>query len=330
MLKIDAHNHFIPKELLDRIRRDGAGINMEIIDVDGQEFIRHFEGFQYPLDKDFYDYDAKKSDLLRRGLDKAVLSPPPSFFLYWVDKEECRDVAQCYNDYTKAFCDRHSDTFIAAMATIPMQDISLAMRELERANKELGMTMVEIAPVILGKNLDEKEFFPVYEYCEANDVLVFLHPYFVGVKEQFKNYYNTNLVGNVLETNMGINSLIFGGVFEQFPKLKVLTSHGGGYFPYQLGRLEHGYNVRPEPKANISKSPMSYIGNLYFDTITHWAPALQFLVDNFGADHVCIGTDAPYDMSDAEPMDKVDALRISDEQKAAICHGVIEGLMGAR
>lgn len=113
--------------------------------------------------------------------------------------------------------------------------------------------------------------------------------------------------------------MIFGGVFQRFPNLRVLASHGGGYFPYQFGRLIHGYTVRPEPRVRDIKGPQHYLKNIYFDTITHWGPALQFLVDTFGADHVVLGTDYPFDMGDLSPLDRVEGIRLSEKALTAIC-----------
>ncbi|MBR3640998.1 MAG: amidohydrolase [Oscillibacter sp.] len=325
-MKIDAHSHFIPDTLLEMIRKDGAFCNTEIIDVDGKPFIRHFEGFQYPMFEGFYKPEVKLADMAKMGLDHTVLSVSPGTFYYWIDAGAALETSKICNDWVSDLSKKDPAHF-SGMATIPMQDIPAALKELERAHEKLGLNALEIAPVINEKNLDEKEFFPIYEYCAANGILIALHPYYIGVKPQFARYYNTNLIANVLETNMGINSLIFGGAFEQFPALRVLAAHGGGYFPYQLGRLVHGYEVRNEAKVNIPKAPDQYLDNLYYDTITHWLPPLQFLADTFGADHVVIGTDYPYDMGDYQPVEHVKALRLTDAERELIFGGNVEKLL---
>lgn len=325
-MKIDAHSHFIPENLLDFIRKEGTKINTEIIVQNGKEYIRHFEGFQYPLFPGFYDRKEKLSDMQKMRIDHTVLSVSPGSFYYWIDAEAALETSKMCNDWVSALSADDPEHF-SGMATLPMQDIHLSLKELERAHEKLGLQALEIGPVINDKNLDEREFFPIYEYCAANHILIALHPYYIGVKPQFARYYNTNLIANVLETNMGINSLIFGGVFEQFPDLKVLGAHGGGYFPYQLGRLVHGHKVREEAKINIKKSPDAYLSNLYYDTITHWTPALQFLIDNFGADHVVIGTDYPYDMGDYQPVEHVEELRLTAAQREKILSGNIYSLL---
>lgn len=313
-MKIDAHSHFIPGTLLDFIEKEGGAIHTEIIQQNGRKFVRHFEGFQYPLFPAFYDSKIKLEDMAKMGIDHSVQSVSPGSFYYWVDAKAALETSKICNDWVSALV-QSDPVHFSGMATLPMQDIPLSLQELERAHKKLGLNALEIAPVINERNLDELDFFPIYEYCSENNILIALHPYYIGVKPQFARYYNTNLVANVLETSMGINSLIFGGVFKQFPDLKVLCAHGGGYFPYQVGRLIHGHKVRPETKVNISASPETYLKNLYYDSITHWTPALQFLVDNFGAEHVVIGTDYPYDMGDYAPIERVDALRLTNSQR---------------
>ena len=236
-------------------------------------------------------------------------------------------MAKLCNDWVADFINKHPKQF-GGMATLPMQDIEESLKELERAHNKLGLKAVEIAPVILGKNLDEEEFLPIFEMAEKYNILVYLHPYYVGVKQPYNKYYHTNTMGNPIETALGISHLIFGGIFEKYPGLKILTSHGGGYFPYQLGRLIHAYNVRPEPKVNISKPPEQYLKNIYYDTITHWAPAIEFLIKNFGADKVVIGTDYPYDMGDLNPMDILDKIALTVEEREKIQQGNITELLG--
>ena len=201
---------------------------------------------------------------------------------------------------------------------VPMQNIGLAIDELSRVHTEKGMNAVEIAPVINGKMLDAPEFFPFYEYCEKMEILIYLHPARVGKMAPYDKFHGMNLMGYVEETNWALVRMIFGGVFQRFPHLKVLTSHGGGNFPYQYGRLLHGFEVRAEAKEFIQSPPSEYVKNIYFDTITHWKPSLQFLVDSFGADHVLMGTDYPYDMADSDPVGSVNALRLTSKERVSV------------
>jgi aminocarboxymuconate-semialdehyde decarboxylase len=319
---IDIHNHFIPNALFDYVREHGDSLHAQIIDLNGKEYIRHEAGFQHPILKEYFDYQAKTEDMDRMGIDKAVLSLSPSVFFYYADIEFTITTSQLCNNWLADFISKYGQRF-DGMATLPMQDEKEALRELIRAHETLGFNAIEIAPVIINKQLDEEVFFPIYEYCANQQILIFLHPYFPGYpkKPEYARYYNSNLMGNVNETNIGINHMIFGGVFEQFPSLKVLTAHGGGYFPYQAGRIVHGYEVRKEPKIRISKSPESYFGNVFFDTITHWTASLQFLSDNFGAGQIMLGTDYPYDMGDENPVETVGKLRITEKERQKVLYG---------
>lgn len=316
-MRIDTHNHFLPDVVIEYIRHHGARLNSELVIKDGRTFVLDHAGSSFPVFHEYYDYKAKVADLDKMGIDMAVLSVVPNTYYYWADVSAALDIARISNDWVSDLCSQHPDRF-RGMANVPMQDPVLALKELQRAHEDLKLNALGIAPVINDQQLDEKCFFPIYEYCAENSILLHLHPCFSKCKSELQKYYNTNLVGNVYQTNLGLNHLIFGGVFERFPKLKVFASHGGGYFPYQMGRLRHGYEVRSEPHENISKSPELYAGNIYFDTITHWPAALQFLVDQFGSDHVMIGTDYPFDMGDYHPVDHVRALRLTAQERENI------------
>lgn len=328
-MKIDAHSHFFPPTLAEYIKKHSDKVNTEIVLKDGKEFVKHKEGAMYPLFEGFYSREKKLEDMERMGIDHSVLSVNPGCFYYWIDAGTAYETSRICNDWVAEFAAEDPRHF-SGMATIPLQDIELSLKELKRAHEELGLNGLEIGPVINGRNIDGKEFFPIYKYCEKNNILISLHPYYIGDKENYTKYYNTNLVANVLETNMGINSLIFGGAIENYPGLKILCAHGGGFFPYQLGRLMHGYKVRKEPKENISKSPEHYLDSIYYDTITFWAPALEFLVNNFGADHVVIGTDYPYDMGDDKPVEHVNELRIDAYGRKQIYADNMKQLLGIK
>jgi len=248
-------------------------------------------------------------------------------FFYDADSKAALGASQVCNDWAAEKVRAHKDRFIG-MASLPMQDIDLALSELKRVREQLGMRAVQIAPIIEGVNLDDLRFDPIFQYCAEHGMLLLLHPRAHGKNIFYENYYNQNIIGNPLETSVALNRLIFGGVFERHPALKVLASHGGGYFPYQFGRMMHGYKARKEARVNIPASPEKYLGNIYYDSITHWVPPLQFLVDTFGADHVVIGTDYWLGMGDFEPLQKVDALRLTKAQREMIYSGNLLRLLG--
>jgi aminocarboxymuconate-semialdehyde decarboxylase len=180
------------------------------------------------------------------------------------------------------------------------------------------MRGIEIGSNINGKYLDDPDLWPFYEKAQRLGTFIFVHPINVAGLERMQKYHLRNLIGNPLDTSLAIASIIFGGVLESFPRLKFCFAHAGGFTPYQQGRLERGYHVRSECKT-ISKPPIEYIKLLYFDTITHYAPALSYLIETVGSDHVLMGSDYPFDMGDPNPVSTVKDLKtISNPEKRKV------------
>jgi aminocarboxymuconate-semialdehyde decarboxylase len=318
-MNIDVHAHFLPDTLIDYIAQNPESTGRKI-EHDGSEAFLVSEKLKMKqkIQAGYYDHSIRSEFMMNKNIDKMVLSLTPSLYNYHIDKDVCLEMCIISNDWVAEQA-RQKPEELAAMMTLPMQDQTLTLKELERAHTRLGINAVEIEPIILGKTLDEEEFYPFFEYCESNGVLIYLHPTpILDVKDlPLKKYYNMNLLGTCLETTVGLDHMILGGVFEKFGRLSVLASHGGGFLPYQIGRLDHGFAVRPEVKKNIKQNPGDYMRkNVYFDTITHSPEALRFLISSVGADHVLMGTDYPYDMGDLDPVKHVREaeLKSSDEQ----------------
>ncbi len=324
-MNIDVHAHYIPDTIFDCIRENGRALEAQLEYRDDVPWINIGNTLFYPVTSQYYDKKTMIESMARRRLDRSVLSISPLYFFYGADAGLTLEVCRLCNDWLADYV-RKGDGYFEGMATVPMQDSKLAAAEMERAAADLGMKAVEIAPVINGKMPDDEEFYPFYDFCEKNGIVIYLHPARAEKKPPYDKYHAMNMIGYVEETNWALMRMIFGGVFERFPDLKVLSSHGGGHFPYQFGRYMHGHQVRQEARAVISDGPEKYLKNIYFDTITHWTPALQFLVDTYGADHVLMGTDYPYDMADFDPVSSVDALRVTAEQRTAIKCGNWERL----
>jgi aminocarboxymuconate-semialdehyde decarboxylase len=166
------------------------------------------------------------------------------------------------------------------------------------------------------ENLNEKKFDEVWAAAVALDACIFIHPWEMMGREQTQKYWLPWLVGMPAETTRAICSMIFGGVFERFPKLRVAFAHGGGAFPFTIGRIEHGFNERPDLVAiDNAVNPRSYFGKIYFDSLVHDAKALQYLVDVAGEDFVCLGTDYPFPLGELQPGKLIESMSWSDSLK---------------
>ena len=303
-MNFDMHSHFIPQEFVDAIAKPGSVWQAKLVKKEGQPWILHDQGYGYPLAPGFHDTAARLADMARTKLDMAAVSASPTIFYYYADAKLALEVAKMTNNGIFGLTREYPDKFVG-MGTLPMQDVDLAIKELRRCVQDLGFRSIQIGSNVQGVQFDDPSYLRFFKECEALEVFVFFHPYYVGTKEMFTKYYLTNLYGNPLDTAMCVASLIFGGVLENCPKLKVGFTHGGGFFPYQLGRLKHGYEVRNEPKVNGVKSPEKYVHQLYFDTIVFLDKQLRFLIDMAGADHVMLGTDYAFDMAEFAPVDFV-------------------------
>jgi aminocarboxymuconate-semialdehyde decarboxylase len=247
-----------------------------------------------------------------------VLSVPPFLFLYSVPPADSLELCRKINNAFADAVSRHPTRF-AALANLPMQEPELAARELERAVRELGLRGAEICSNVNGKNLDDKGLAPFYAKLQELDVPVFIHPSNVLGADRLRPYHLQNLIGNPSDTAVAAASLIFGGVLKEFPRLKFYLAHGGGSCPFLRGRWEHGWQVRREARARIVRPPSEYLKLLYFDSLVHSVPALNYLVETMGAGRVMMGSDYPFDMGDARPVNDIAALpHLADDQKELI------------
>jgi len=298
-VRIDMHAHLIPEPLLREIHRAPERYPVRVEEKESVLWFRHEQGYQYPVPAEFYDAGAIIAALDRVGLDQRVFSLSPTLFFYERPQETRNRVCRLYNDAAADLVQRNGGR-IQAMASVPLPDVAAAVKELERA-LDLGLTGVEIGTNIERHTLDEPEFFPFFQRCAELDVPVFLHPYYVGPKPMMERYYLTNSIGNPLDTAIAIANLIHGGVLERLPRLKVVLAHAGGFFPYQRGRLDHAFRVRREPRVSTSRTPSDHLAGVYYDSISHSAAALRFLVESLGAGKVMLGSDAPFDMGPDDP-----------------------------
>jgi aminocarboxymuconate-semialdehyde decarboxylase len=327
-MRIDVHAHLVPEAAFDLLP-DGARRGLGLPGSDGRTQPANqgggFEGVQ------LYNIERRLRDMDTQLVDMQVLSGVPgTMFFYGREEAEAVEACRRVNDAFAATVAANPKRF-AAIATLPLQAPEAAARELERAVRDLGLRGCEISSNVNGKNLDDKALAPFYAKAQELDVPIFIHPSGVpGLNERLGSYYLTNLIGNPMDTTIAAASLIFGGVLEEFPRLKVYLAHGGGACPYIRGRWEHGWRVRKEAHANIERPPSEYFQQLYFDSLVHGGPALNFLAATVGPERIMLGTDYPFDMGNYRSVEAIDAVAgATDAQKDLMLGGNAARLFGS-
>lgn len=306
-IAVDIHTHVEFADTLTVVKKqysDEEIFSRFVVATMGERSARINKGLTPALREPLRDIQKKRSDMEGRRIAFSILSSTPFAFFYEIEAVLAVELARYQNDQLAAMV-KGSPASFAAMATLPLQAPEAALRELDRAINTLGLRGIEIGSHVGGRELGDKAFWPVYELLEAKGLPMFIHPHNVAGMDRLQEFYLSNLIGNPLDTTIAAANLIFSGVLEKYPNLKVILAHGGGQLPYIFGRLEHGYQVRPECRDFIHKSPRQFLGNFYFDTLAHSDEALGYLVSLAGSDHVLLGTDYPYDMGDDSPVETV-------------------------
>lgn len=319
-MKVDVHTHFIPPQIIAEARQGSGPDRLSIEQRNGAEWMVHREGYHYPLGPQFWDVEAKLEHMDHLGLDVSILSIAPTLFFYNLDADSAWALARTANEAVAEMASR-SEGRLYGMATVPLQDPPAAAHELRRAVQELGLRGVQIGTSMEARPLDDPAFEPFFQASEELGAPVVLHPYYVGPRPQLGDFYFTNLIGNPLETCLAAARLICSGFLDRHPELAMVLVHAGGFLPFQVGRLDHGFQVRPETRSRIERQPSSYLRRFYMDTITHASLPLRFLVDLMGADRVVLGTDIPFDMADLDFARHLSAVDVDNGAGQAIAGG---------
>jgi aminocarboxymuconate-semialdehyde decarboxylase len=316
---VDVHNHVLTPEAQE-IAAEWYEPAFEPYDLyAGAKSARHNrEGFGQ-LVEPMTDPQRRLRDMDARGVDVQLLSIFVSQYYYWLDAAKGFELSQMQNQHVAELVATNPARFAGA-ATVPMQDPPTAARELERARTELGFRAVQISTNVNGEDLDSPRFDPFFAAAEDLGMLVILHPNGFTEGCRLNTHYLINVIGNPLDSTIATSRMIFSGLLERHPRLRVCVVHGGGYTPFYWPRMDHAYSVRPECRASISRPPSSYLrSNFYFDTMVFEPRMLQRLVEDFGADRIVLGTDYPFDMGEERPVDLVTSIPgISDEEVTAI------------
>lgn len=266
------------------------------------------------------DPAARLGPMDEMGIDLQGLATFVSEYHYWAPGPAAAESARVQNDNLAAAAAAHPDRFVPLGATVPLQDVDLAIAEMDRAVDELGFKGLQIGGTIAGRNLDEPRFRPFWAAVEAKGIPVILHPSGYPEGERFSDYFLVNCIGNPLETMVAATRMIFSGLFEEHPQLKLVLLHGGGYLPFYSSRADHTWEVRPETRVHIPDHPPShYMRMLFYDTMVFQPLYLRHLVEVVGVDRVMLGTDFPFDMGETDPLALINATEgLSDDDSAAI------------
>src|SRR5262245_54363454 len=318
-MRIDVHTHVVPPQWDDWASHYGGGAWPRLEPRDpchatiftGNKFFRDIDDRAWSLERRLEDMD-------RLGIDRQAISPPPVMFCYWAEAKAGQAFARMQNEFIAGVAARHPARF-TGMATVPLQDPALAITELRHAREALGLRAVEIGTCPGGRDFDDPALFPFFTACRDLGVAVFVHPAapLVG-QERLAKYYFPQIVGNPLETAVAISKLIYGGVLERLPDLRICFAHGGGAFPFTLGRLDHAWSVRPDGPELIPRRPRDYARLLHFDSLTHSASGLRFLVAEFGAERVAMGSDYPFDLGSPDPVAAVGEAGLDPKARALV------------
>jgi aminocarboxymuconate-semialdehyde decarboxylase len=329
-VKIDLHTHILPKTWPDLRERYGYGgfVRLEHVSQCCARMMIDDRFFRN-VSENCWSPEVRIRDCDQTDVHLQVLSTVPVMFSYWAKPEHGADLAKLLNDHAAGIVADNPKRFVA-LGTLPMQAADLAIRELERCIETLAMPGVQIGSHINGWNLDHPNVFPVLEACQDLGAAVFVHPWDMMAKDRMNKYWLSWLVGMPAETALAICSVIFGGVLERLPRLRIGFAHGGGAFPGTFGRIEHGYAVRPDLCAvDNAKSPRSYLGRFYVDSLVHDPDALRHLIKLVGAERIAMGSDYPFPLGEDRPGALIESMSdLSPQTKDRLLFGTAQEFLG--
>jgi aminocarboxymuconate-semialdehyde decarboxylase len=313
MLKIDMHTHIIPRNWPDLHERYGYGEWIQLRHHESGKAEMHSGGTVFRvIEENCWDAHARLQDMEKTGVDVQVICTIPVLFSYWAEPKDTLDFSQILNDDIARTVNKHPGRFIG-LGTVPMQDTDMAIEELERCVKDLGFPGIQIGSNINERNLDDEDFYPIFEAAQNLDACVFIHPWKMLGQDRTRDHWLTWLVGMPAETALAICSLTMGGVLERLPDLRVSFAHGGGSFALTVDRIVHGFQARPDLCQTKTKTPPSeMLKRIYVDSALHGEEALRYVISRFGANRVYLGSDYPFPLGEdpsgyiIESMDDLD------------------------
>jgi aminocarboxymuconate-semialdehyde decarboxylase len=327
---VDLHSHWLPTKYIELAERNEFGNLVEInntaqgkVMVAGKLTLGQI--LSTPIDAKLTDLNVQFIDKDSDGIDITVISFQPFTFHYEGETKQVAEIHKMLNDELISVVKKYPNK-AKGLANLPLQDVDLAIAELERIMEIPGMIGVQLGSNVNGKYLGEKEYAPFFEAAETSGAVVLIHPMNVAAHDRLNKFYFRNLIGNPLDSTICAASLIFEGTMERFPNLKICLCHAGGFIPFVYGRLDHGTRVRAENGA-LPKLPSYYLRNFYYDIVSHAPESLAYLIKLVGADRVVIGTDYPLDMGLQCPIDVIEGLSLTKNEREMILGGNVHELM---
>ena len=327
---VDLHCHTLAPE----VEKHVAGLPQKIAEQQAQARAEGVASSQYNAKTMLPAAVPRLLDLALRlkemddmGVDIQVLSPSPTQYYYWAEADLGTETVRIQNEHIAALCAKHPDR-LAGLGTVALQHPELSIRQLEHCVKELGLKGVEISSTVNGLELADPKFTRFWAKAEELGCLVFLHPFGTSLGERLNQHYLYNVIGQPLETTIALSHLIFGGVLDRHPGLKICAAHGGGYLASYICRSDHAYRQRTDAQG-MKQAPSEYLKKIYFDTVVYTPSALRHLIDQVGASQIVVGTDYPFDMGSYDVHALIDAVPgLSESDKAAILGNNAVRLLG--
>jgi aminocarboxymuconate-semialdehyde decarboxylase len=308
MKSLDVHTHVLPSEL-----PRWSPMRLERVDECRARLVREDGSLFREIERNCWDPTERLKECDEAGVGVQVLSTVPAFFAYHLARARGVDLARLLNDHIAALCRAHPRRFVG-LGTLPMQAPDLAAQELDRCMTQLGLAGVEIGSHVNDWNLSDAALFPVFARAEELGAAVFVHPWDMMGEARMRKYWLPWLVGMPAEVSLAICSVIFGGVLERLPRLRIAFAHGGGAFAGTLGRIEHGFHARPDLVAVDNPHPPSrYLKRIYVDSLVHDARALRLVLEVFGPDRVALGSDYPFPLGEARPGSLIDSMDLPQD-----------------